>query len=93
MTFALVPISAYGGGVVVLPWEGVVLSALALDPSGTPHNNDLTEAFDDGVMVLASGHVTIKPFGLAGPRSSGSCGATRSACRSSRIRATSPACS
>jgi Carbohydrate-selective porin, OprB family len=36
MSFALVPISAYGGGVVVLPWEGVVLSALVLDPGGTP---------------------------------------------------------
>jgi porin len=66
MSFALVPISAYGGGVVVLPWEGVTLSALALDPSGTPKNNDVSEAFDDGVMVLASGQVAIKPFGLVG---------------------------
>jgi porin len=42
MSPALVPISAYGGGVVVLPWEGLVLSVLALDPSGTPKNNDVT---------------------------------------------------
>ncbi|OLC66226.1 MAG: carbohydrate porin [Actinobacteria bacterium 13_1_40CM_4_65_12] len=66
LTAALVPISAYGGGIVALPWEGVVLSALALDPSGTPTNNDVTEAFRDGVMVLGSAQVAIKPFDLVG---------------------------
>ena len=66
LTGALVPISAYGGGIVALPWEGVVLSALALDPSGTPTNNDVSEAFRDGVMVLGSAQVAIKPFGLVG---------------------------
>jgi porin len=66
MSLALVPISAYGGGVVVLPWKNVVVSALALDPSGTVKNNDVTDAFDDGVMFLASGHVAITPFGLHG---------------------------
>jgi porin len=71
MTAALVPISAYGGGVIVLPWEGLTLSALALDPSGTPTNNDVTEAFDDGVMVLANGKLDIKPFGLVGHQSVG----------------------
>jgi hypothetical protein len=35
-----------------------------LRPSGTPTNNDVTEAFDDGVMVLAGGKLDIKPFGL-----------------------------
>lgn len=63
---ALVPISAYGGGIVALPWEGVALSALALDPSGTPTNSDVGEAFRDGAMVLASAKVAIKPFGLVG---------------------------
>lgn len=63
---ALVPISAYGGGIVALPWEGVVLSALALDPSGTPTNSDVSEAFRDGALVLGSAHVAIKPFGLVG---------------------------
>lgn len=63
---ALIPISAYGGGIVALPWEGVALSALALDPSGTPTNNDVTEAFRDGVMVLGSARVAIKPFDLIG---------------------------
>jgi len=71
MTLALVPISAYGGGLVVLPWEGVVLAAQVLDPSGTATNNDVTEAFDDGVMVLASGQVAITPFGLRGTQKAG----------------------
>ena len=66
LTDPLVPISAYGGGIVALPWEGVVVSALALDPSGTPTNNDVTEAFRDGVMVLGSAQVAIKPFDLVG---------------------------
>ena len=71
MSFALVPISAYGGGVVVLPWDGVVLSGLVLDPSGTAKNNDVTDAFDDGVMVLGTGQVAIKPFGLRGHQKAG----------------------
>ncbi|PYM89518.1 MAG: carbohydrate porin, partial [Candidatus Rokuibacteriota bacterium] len=66
MTAALVPISAYGGGIVAIPWEGAVLSALALDPSGTPTNSDVTEAFRDGVMVLASAKFSVKPFDRVG---------------------------
>ncbi|MGH6689807.1 MAG: carbohydrate porin, partial [Gammaproteobacteria bacterium] len=66
MVGALFPISAFGGGLVILPWEGVVLTASVLDPSGTPTNNDLSEAFRDGVLVGAEGRVTIKPFGLLG---------------------------
>ncbi len=62
----LVPISAYGGGVIVIPWENVLMSALLLDPSGTPTNNDISEAFQDGFAVVAGGKATIKPFGLVG---------------------------
>jgi porin len=71
ISFALVPISAYGGGVVALPWDGVVLSALVLDPSGTPKNNDITDAFGDGVMLFATGQVAITPFGLKGTQKVG----------------------
>jgi porin len=63
---ALFPLSAYGGGIVALPWDGVVLTASLVDPSGTPTNNDISEAFKDGVLVAAEGRVTIKPFGLVG---------------------------
>ena len=71
MSLAMVPISAYGGGLVALPWDGVVLSALVLDPSGTVKNNDVTDAFDDGVMVLGTGQVAITPFGLRGTQKAG----------------------
>ena len=71
MALVLVPFSAYGGGVIALPWEGVVLSAMAIDPSGTTTNNDISEAFDDGAAVVASGQVTIKPFGLVGHQTVG----------------------
>jgi len=62
----LVPISAFGGGVIAIPWENVLLSVLVLDPSGTPTNNDVSEAFQDGIALVAGGKVTIKPFGLVG---------------------------
>ena len=71
MSLAMVPISAYGGSLIVLPWEGVVLAAQVLDPSGTATNNDVTEAFDDGVMLLGSGQVAITPFGLRGIQKAG----------------------
>src|SRR4030095_1583803 len=66
ITAAQMPLSAYGGGVVVIPWEALILSAMAVDPSGTITNNDISEAFDDGAMVIAGAKLTIKPFGLLG---------------------------
>src|SRR5262249_56038745 len=63
----LVPISAFGGGVIVIPWENVLMSALLLDSSGTPTDNDLSEAFHDGFTVVAGGKVTVKPFRLVRP--------------------------
>jgi len=63
---ALFPISAFGGGLIVLPWPGAVFSVSVLDPSGTPTNNDISEAFRDGVLVAAEGRIAIKPFGLLG---------------------------
>jgi porin len=63
---ALVPLSTYGGGIVGIPWEHLVLAASAVDPDGTPTSNDLTDAFRNGVMVLGSALLTIEPFGLIG---------------------------
>ncbi len=62
----LVPLSAFGGGVIVIPSETIHLSAMVLDPSGTPIDNDVGNAFSDGILVLAAGSLTIKPFGLVG---------------------------
>ena len=66
MALALFPFTAYGGGLVILPWDGAVFTVSALDPSGTATNNDISDAFQDGVLVAAEGRVTIKPFGLVG---------------------------
>jgi len=66
VALALAPFTAYGGGFVILPWDGAVFTVSALDPSGTATNNDLSDAFNDGVLVAAEGRVTIKPFGLLG---------------------------
>jgi porin len=65
-SLALFPFSAYGGSLVILPWHGAVITAGVVDPSGSPKNNDISEAFQDGVLVSAEGRVTIKPFGLVG---------------------------
>jgi porin len=65
-TLSLAPFSAYGGGLVFIPWEGALITASLIDPSGTPTNNDISEAFRDGFAVGAEGRVTVKPFGLVG---------------------------
>src|SRR5262249_684392 len=41
MILEQIPISAYGGGVLALPREDIVLSAIVLDTSGSPTGNDL----------------------------------------------------
>ena len=61
---ALFPFSAYGGSLVFLPWEEAIFTVAVIDPSGSATNNDISEAFKDGVLVNAEGRVTIKPFGL-----------------------------
>jgi porin len=66
MALSLFPFSAYGGSLVILPWDGAIITVGVLDPSGTPKNNDISEAFDDGVLLSAEARVTIKPFGLVG---------------------------
>lgn len=66
---ALVPLSAFGLGAIYLPSHDVHLSAMLLDPAGTIKNNDLGDAFDGGVMAVASGDVKTKLFGLPGHQS------------------------
>jgi porin len=63
---SLAPISAFGGGLVLVPWKDVLATVAVVDPSGTPGSNNLGKAFDDGVLVAPEGRVTIRPFGLVG---------------------------
>jgi porin len=64
--FAMAPLSAYGGGVLLLPTKDITLMALALDAGGTPTKNDISKAFEDGVTVISAANIKIKPFGLVG---------------------------
>ena len=71
MTLEQVPLSAFGGGLIVLPTKQITLSLLALDPNGTPTSNSLSKTFDNGVMLVGSGQLTIKPYGLVGHQNVG----------------------
>jgi porin len=66
LTAAFVPISAFGGGVIVLPTKDISLSLIALSSDGTPTSNDIGDAFNKGAMVVGGGALTIHPFGLLG---------------------------
>ena len=57
MTLDLFPFTAYGGGIIVVPWDGALFTVSVVDPSGTATNNDISEAFKDGVLVAAEGRV------------------------------------
>jgi porin len=61
----LAPLSAVGGGIILLPWQGAMFTLGVLDPSGRP-TDTFGAPFKDGVFVAAEGRVTIKPFGLLG---------------------------
>src|SRR5580692_7286093 len=58
MTLEQVPISTFGGGVIVIPREDILLSATVLGPSGTPDSNDPGQAFG-GVLVIGAGQLTV----------------------------------
>jgi porin len=66
LTVQQIPISTFGGGVIGIPREDILLSALVLGPNGTPTSDSVSQAFDGSVMLLGSGALTIKPFGLVG---------------------------
>jgi len=63
---AMAPISAWGGGVLVVPWDGATLTVSVMDPHGTPTDNSFDQAFEGGVTLGGEGRVTVKPFGLVG---------------------------
>ena len=62
-----VPVSAYGGGlIVILPGENNIFTFAALDPNGQPDEWDLGDTFEDGVLLTAEMRLEVKPFGLKG---------------------------
>jgi porin len=66
LTAALAPVSAWGGALVFLPWQGALITASVVDPDGSPTDNGLAHLFENGVVVSSEGRFTIKPFGLVG---------------------------
>jgi porin len=66
MTLLQVPLAAWGAGIIAMPSKELTLSALVLNPDGTPDTNPV---FNDGVEIFASGQLTVKPFGLVGHQS------------------------
>ena len=95
MTLALFPFTAYGGGFVILPWDGAVVHAERRRPERhARQNNDISDAFQDGrARERPRAGSPSSPSAWSATSSWASCGATRSASRSSRIRPTSPGCS
>ncbi|MBV9502016.1 MAG: carbohydrate porin, partial [Acidobacteriaceae bacterium] len=69
MTLEQVPLSTFGGGVIGIPREDILLSALVLGPNGTPTSDSVSQAFDGSALVLGSAQFTVKPFGLVGHQS------------------------
>jgi porin len=66
LTLSQLPLSSFGGGVIALPREDIILSALALGANGTLTNDSVSDAFSNGVVVVGSAKLTISPFGLVG---------------------------
>ena len=69
MAYSMVPMSAFGGGIMLLPTKDTTIVAMALSSNGTPTDNDIGKAFDDGATVLTAAKLNIKPFGLVGHQS------------------------
>jgi len=69
MTLEQVPLSTFGGGVIGIPRQDILLSALVLGPNGTPTSDSPSQAFSGSALVLGSGQLTVKPFGLVGHQS------------------------
>jgi porin len=66
LALAMVPLSAYGAGALYLPSHDVTLAAMVLDANGTIMDDDIGDAFEDGVMALGSADLKVKPYGLPG---------------------------
>jgi porin len=66
LALAMVPLSAYGIGALYLPSQEVTVAGMVLDANGTIMDDDIGDAFEDGVMALASIDLKVKPGGLPG---------------------------
>ena len=88
MTLEQLPLSTFGGGVIVLPRDDIHCRLWRSARTARRPATMWAEAFD-GVMILGNGKLTVKPFGLVGHQSLGFPGTTRSGFRSTRTPPTS----
>ena len=68
---ALVPISALGGGVILIPWDGAIFNAGVIDPNGKATDSGFNKPFKDGITLFSEGRVAVKPFDLTGHQDAG----------------------
>ena len=66
MALEQIPLSTFGGGLIALPRDDIILSLQIVGPNGTPTSDSVSKAFDGSVLVVGGGQLTIKPFGLVG---------------------------
>jgi porin len=67
VTLLTTPVSAYGGGfIVILPGENNIFSVAVLDPNGQPDEWDLGDTFEDGALLSAEMRLEVNPFGQKG---------------------------
>jgi len=57
MILEQVPLSTFGGGVIGIPREDILLSALVLGPKGTPTSDSISQAFNGSALVLAAANL------------------------------------
>jgi porin len=69
LTLGLVPFSALGGGIILLPTEDpaeAIINISVLDSDGKMTTTGFDNFFTHGVMMAGEARVRIKPFGLTG---------------------------
>jgi porin len=55
LTVQQIPISTFGGRVIGIPREDILLSAQVVGPNGSPTSNSVSQAFNGSAMVLGGG--------------------------------------
>jgi porin len=51
LTLNQVPLSSFGGGIIGVPQQDIVLSAMALGANGTATSDSVSQAFNNGVVI------------------------------------------
>ncbi len=66
MALDLFPFTSYGAAMVYVPWDKATLSFSVIDPQGSAENNNLTNLFQNGVVLGTEGRTEVKIGNLVG---------------------------